>query len=99
MNTFVIDSDNSITVFGAGESVPKTEGSETFKSIDELQQLAGQEGHTPQNSGQGGHARHYCAESMRAALFDLRHHLQFVRQSFEPLFRFPVIHEVSDHGR
>jgi hypothetical protein len=40
MNTFVIDSDNSITVFGAGETTPETEGSEPFKSIDELQQLA-----------------------------------------------------------
>jgi hypothetical protein len=40
MNAFVIDSDNSITVFGAGESAPEAEGSETFKSVDELQQLA-----------------------------------------------------------
>jgi hypothetical protein len=40
MKTFVIDSENSITVFGAGETVPETEGSEKFKTKDELQQVA-----------------------------------------------------------
>ena len=40
MKTFVIDSENNITAFGAGQQVPKTEGSERFKSSDELGKLA-----------------------------------------------------------
>src|SRR5436309_1004201 len=40
MKTFVIDSENNITAFGAGQQVPKTESSETFKSSDELGKLA-----------------------------------------------------------
>src|SRR5579863_8971967 len=40
MKTFVIDSENSITVFGPGETVPETEGSEKFKTKDELWQAA-----------------------------------------------------------
>ena len=40
MKTFVIDSENNITAFGAGQQVPKTEGSERFKSSEELGKLA-----------------------------------------------------------
>jgi hypothetical protein len=40
MKTFVIDSENSITVFGAGETGPETEGWERFKTKDELQLAA-----------------------------------------------------------
>ena len=40
MKIFVIDSENNITAFSAGQQVPKTEGSERFKSSDELGKLA-----------------------------------------------------------
>jgi Protein of unknown function (DUF3489) len=40
MKTFVIDSENNITAFGAGQQVPKTEGSERFKSSERLGKLA-----------------------------------------------------------
>ena len=40
MKTFVIDSENNITAFGAGETVLETEGAEKFKSKEELQQAA-----------------------------------------------------------
>ena len=40
MKTFVIDSENNITAFGAGQHVPKAEDSERFKSSDELGKLA-----------------------------------------------------------
>jgi len=40
MNTFVIDSENSITVYGSGEIVPETESSEKFKTKDEFQQAS-----------------------------------------------------------
>jgi len=40
MKTFVIDSENNITAFGAGQQVPKTEGAESFKSRTELGKLA-----------------------------------------------------------
>jgi len=40
MKTFVIDSENNITAFGAGQQVPKTAGSESFKSSDALGKLA-----------------------------------------------------------
>src|SRR6476646_7761227 len=38
--TFPIDSENNITVFDAGESVPEKEGVERFKTVEELRQLA-----------------------------------------------------------
>jgi hypothetical protein len=40
MNTFVIDSENNITVFGTGEPVPETAGWEEFKTSEELGHLA-----------------------------------------------------------
>src|SRR5437868_2563869 len=40
MNTFVLDSENSITVFSAGEQSPEAEGEERFRSVSELRQLA-----------------------------------------------------------
>lgn len=40
MNTFVLDSENSITVFSAGEQPPGAEGSERFQNVNELRQLA-----------------------------------------------------------
>jgi hypothetical protein len=40
MNTFAIDSDNNITIFGPGEELPKAEETPKFKSRDELGQLA-----------------------------------------------------------
>jgi len=40
MKIFVIDSENGIAVFGAGEAVPETEGSENFRTKDEFQQAA-----------------------------------------------------------
>jgi len=40
MKTFVIDRENNITAFGAGQQVPKTEGAESFKSSDALGKLA-----------------------------------------------------------
>lgn len=40
MNTFVIDSENNITVLGTGEQALETQGLETFKSSAEMGQLA-----------------------------------------------------------
>lgn len=40
MKTFVIDNENGITVFGAGETALETQGSEKFETKVELQQLA-----------------------------------------------------------
>src|ERR1700730_5718344 len=40
MNTFVIDSENNITFYADRNQAPEAEGSEKFKSTDELQQLA-----------------------------------------------------------
>ena len=40
MKTFVIDRENNITAFGAGQRVPKTKGAESFKSSAELVKLA-----------------------------------------------------------
>jgi hypothetical protein len=40
MKTFVIDSENNITAFGAGQQVSKTEGWERFRSSEELGKLA-----------------------------------------------------------
>jgi hypothetical protein len=40
MSTFVIDSENSITAFGPGETMPEAEGSEKFKTIEDLQQAS-----------------------------------------------------------
>jgi hypothetical protein len=40
MNTFVIASDNNITVFGPNEELPKAEDTPEFKSREELGRLA-----------------------------------------------------------
>lgn len=40
MNTFVIDSENNITLIGTGEQAPETVGSEKFKSSAEMANLA-----------------------------------------------------------
>jgi len=40
MKTFVIDSENNITAFGAGQRVPETKRLEQFKSSDALGKLA-----------------------------------------------------------
>ena len=40
MKTFVIDRENNITAFSAGHEVPETEGSQRFKSSEELGKLA-----------------------------------------------------------
>jgi hypothetical protein len=40
LNTFVLDSDNSITVYSAGDQPPEAAGAQRFKTADELRLLA-----------------------------------------------------------
>jgi hypothetical protein len=40
MNTFVLDSENGITVYSAGDQPTEADGAQRFKTVDELWQLA-----------------------------------------------------------